>query len=479
MNTIIDTITHKLHTLHSILSSILPIEFITQCPFEHYSEKINRIYNFIDLIIKESQEEQKKIRGNLKCNLNFLNLYLEKEYNYNENIILKKKRKHREYEINLYKDLIFDLQHDLSFNNDSLINKKYNSMSLLNKIDINSNINECSDDLNFIYNRKDLILDDYKNFYDMILSNYNLQEKNRLKYYKKIKIFKDKLNLIMDLDINDKLNNINKQYKELKKIVYERENKLKFLIKEIIFKQNLLNTTFFEDESAFYIDDLNNQNINFLLLDDKNSITNSKVHITNADKSQTFIVKDLLDYNNLSDEHFDKLYMYRAYLDEQYNLKLEEIYTYNVKILNNLLLLFNLPAEKYDMTDEGIKNLKKRINSLKMKESFYVKITDLINKRSNLIQMMNEFEIIASDPKRLFKSSFQLNKEEKFRKNAVPNLIRIENEIISKINEYKLQFGDFIYKGEKYEDILKKENSNRIMNKTVFINKFDSPYKKR
>ncbi|EQB60427.1 hypothetical protein NAPIS_ORF02031 [Vairimorpha apis BRL 01] len=114
-----------------------------------------------------------------------------------------------------------------------------------------------------------------------------------------------------------------------------------------------------------------------------------------------------------------------------------------------------------------------------MKESFYVKITDLINKRSNLIQMMNEFEIIASDPKRLFKSSFQLNKEEKFRKNAVPNLIRIENEIISKINEYKLQFGDFIYKGEKYEDILKRENSNRIMNKTVFINKFDSPYKKR
>ncbi|EQB60483.1 hypothetical protein NAPIS_ORF01948, partial [Vairimorpha apis BRL 01] len=409
MNTIIDTITHKLHTLHSILSSILPIEFITQCPFEHYSEKINRIYNFIDLIIKESQEEQKKFRDNLK--------------------------KHQEYEINLYKDLIFDLQHDLSFNNDSLINKIYNSMPLLNKIDINSNINECSDDLNFIYNRKDLILDDYKNFYDMILSNYNLQEKNRLKYYKKIKIFKDKLNLIMDLDINDKLNNINKQYKELKKF-------------------------------AFYIDDLNNQNINFLSLDYKNSITNSKVHITNADKSQTFIVKDLLDYNNLSDEHFDKLYMYRAYLDEQYNLKLEEIYTYNVKILNNLLLLFNLPAEKYDMTDEGIKNLKKRINSLKMKESFYVKITDLINKRSNLIQMMNEFEIIASDPKRLFKSSFQLNKEEKFRKNAVPNLIRIENEIISKINEYKLQFGDFIYKGEKYEDILKKENSNRIMNKT-------------
>lgn len=92
---------------------------------------------------------------------------------------------------------------------------------------------------------------------------------------------------------------------------------------------------------------------------------------------------------------------------------------------------------------------------------------------------MNEFEKIASDPKRLFKSSFQLNREEKFRKNAFPSLLKIEEEILNKLDDYSKKYG--IYKKDEqiYKEIIKKEIEGRIINKTVFINKFDSPYKRK
>ena len=53
----------------------------------------------------------------------------------------------------------------------------------------------------------------------------------------------------------------------------------------------------------------------------------------------------------------------------------------------------------------------------------------LILTRKMFIQEMLEFEVIASDPRRLFKNSAQLNKEEQFRHSAYPTLLGLEDQI--------------------------------------------------
>ncbi|KCZ73807.1 hypothetical protein H311_05233, partial [Anncaliia algerae PRA109] len=97
----------------------------------------------------------------------------------------------------------------------------------------------------------------------------------------------------------------------------------------------------------------------------------------------------------------------------------------------------------------------------------------------NLKNAMIDFERIASDPKRLFKNSIQLLNEERFRKTAAPNLLKLEKEILEKIESYENEFGVFYLNGN-YKNILNDEINNRIINKSIFImGGFDSPRKKR
>lgn len=67
-----------------------------------------------------------------------------------------------------------------------------------------------------------------------------------------------------------------------------------------------------------------------------------------------------------------------------------------------------------------------------------------LDARSALIDEMKDFEKRASDPSRLFQSSFRLNYEEKFRKNALPDLLRIEHrlfDLLDKFQKSKLVLG--------------------------------------
>lgn len=120
-----------------------------------------------------------------------------------------------------------------------------------------------------------------------------------------------------------------------------------------------------------------------------------------------------------------------------------------------------------------------RINELELKKDSYIEILYLIDKRYLLLKSMNEFEKVASDPRRLFQSSFQLNKEEKFRKSAYPSLLNLEEEISKKIASYNEKYGIFHREGKEYQNILTKEIEGRLVSKTVFINKYNSPYKKK
>ena len=69
-------------------------------------------------------------------------------------------------------------------------------------------------------------------------------------------------------------------------------------------------------------------------------------------------------------------------------------------------------------------------------------IIKLILKRKAFIQKMMEFEVIASDPRRLFKSSVVLNREEEFRKTAYPTLLDLETKIRAELEAFEEKTGE-------------------------------------
>ncbi|KAI9353898.1 microtubule associated protein-domain-containing protein [Obelidium mucronatum] len=94
----------------------------------------------------------------------------------------------------------------------------------------------------------------------------------------------------------------------------------------------------------------------------------------------------------------------------------------------------------------------------------------LIEQRTALLEKMVDFEKSASDPRRLFRSSFQLNEEERFRKTCVPNLLKVEESLRGKMKGFEQeQEKPFIFRGSRYLDVLEKETSERFLNEALFI----------
>jgi hypothetical protein len=182
---------------------------------------------------------------------------------------------------------------------------------------------------------------------------------------------------------------------------------------------------------------------------------------------------------DLSEKSIAKMEEYIEYLGEEQRRLLNEIYERKKDILTSLFEMFGMDMADYERTEEGVEEMTKMIGELESKRELFLLIKSLIGKRVELVDRMNEFEKEASDPRRLFRSSFQLLNEEKFRNSAYPNLIRIEEMILKSIDEYEERFGVFMCGGIGYKECLKREIDNRIVNKTVFINRFDSPSKRR
>ncbi|KAJ3110593.1 hypothetical protein HK100_002990 [Physocladia obscura] len=95
----------------------------------------------------------------------------------------------------------------------------------------------------------------------------------------------------------------------------------------------------------------------------------------------------------------------------------------------------------------------------------------LIEQRSQILARMVEFEISASDPRRLFQSSFQLNEEERFRKTCIPTLLKVEEMLRVAIQTFEEEHHhrQFIFRGIQYLPTLEKEISERFLNDALFI----------
>ena len=102
-------------------------------------------------------------------------------------------------------------------------------------------------------------------------------------------------------------------------------------------------------------------------------------------------------------------------------------------------------------------------------------------------QKIKLFEVSASDPRRLFRPSFQLIEEEKFRKTCYPNLFKLESKLIDSIKEYeKNENQEFNFNDERYMITLvpffnkEAEIAHRFINDSVFLTKSSmSPKRKK
>lgn len=175
----------------------------------------------------------------------------------------------------------------------------------------------------------------------------------------------------------------------------------------------------------------------------------------------------------------DRMKKHSAHLKLEQDRLFDQIFGKVKAELFEINKIFGIASDDYPPTEESLDKMRDQINLLLPKKDMFCEIAGLVDKRQLLLQKMTEFEKIASDPKRLFKSSFQLNTEEKFRNTAYPSLLKLEENIFECIDSYEKSFGKFYFGGEEYKTNLKAEIDNRIINRTVFISRCDSPYRKR
>ncbi|CAG8608625.1 25001_t:CDS:10 [Gigaspora margarita] len=99
------------------------------------------------------------------------------------------------------------------------------------------------------------------------------------------------------------------------------------------------------------------------------------------------------------------------------------------------------------------------------------RLQELYAKCAEIYRLMLErqFEKKASDPRRLFQSSFRLLEEEKWRKSCWPNLVRIEDQLVNAcVNYEETERKPFMHESMRYLDNLQSEISERIVNQMFF-----------
>ncbi|KAG0372962.1 hypothetical protein BGX24_012346 [Mortierella sp. AD032] len=131
---------------------------------------------------------------------------------------------------------------------------------------------------------------------------------------------------------------------------------------------------------------------------------------------------------------------------------------------------FREAIEHEDVTYvEKMERIQAEIEGCRTRYSKSGPVYKLMMTRSNHIERMIAFEQTASDPKRLFQSSFQLVEEEKFRRRAFPTLLKLENTLLDAIVKFEKEHEQsFMYEGLPYLETLQAEIENRHVNETVF-----------
>lgn len=451
-------IQEKLENLFEAINQIAPVnELISHC-CDGNSPYVEDLLRVLDALInKASVEKENYIKEieSLESNIilyseqlnlpsidipDFENLGLRREFLKNEHAKITDSRNKVAEEIRLLIKSINELSRELNCNEETP-NKDQNFV--ICHTDNNQSQN--------ISNENQMSNETFKNYkIDHLFENISIKALEALKAEKqilqlKIKHLEAERQSFYDVitDLNKKLNKkteftyseniceLRKQMEQLKKEFQKRKNDFEGILEEIKKRERLLN--------------LENRIIEYSL--DTSSIENA------------------LKYNN--------------FLINEQNRLFDEIYERTSKQLIEIYNVLGKESIDYPKTEDSLVEMRRQLDKYENAKEKHDDIVEFLKKRKGLLIRMTEFEVLASDPRRLFKSSFQLNTEEKFRNSAYPSLLKIEEALFDRIDFFEESYGPFVHDGIPYKAILKHEIDNRIINRTVFISRCDSPFRKK
>ncbi|KAJ3323376.1 carboxypeptidase C prc1 [Boothiomyces sp. JEL0866] len=186
-----------------------------------------------------------------------------------------------------------------------------------------------------------------------------------------------------------------------------------------------------------------------------------------ADQALNVDYENLGQYKQLRDE-----------LDSQWQMKMRDRISSLLHETEELWEKCSSPKEHQERivnqitpyTLNSVTILETELQAMQSRYKSTKKIIDLVHKRADLLNRIKQFEITASDPKRLFQPSFQLLEEEKFRKTCFPSLLKLEGELKISIELYQQNGNEFRYKDFTLHT-LNQEIAMRFINTSVFVMK--------
>ncbi|CAG8504127.1 9216_t:CDS:2 [Diversispora eburnea] len=158
-------------------------------------------------------------------------------------------------------------------------------------------------------------------------------------------------------------------------------------------------------------------------------------------------------YGELKTPMEERIQLFDDNMDEEY---LEKFTAQLVDLWDKCLV----PQYELESADEVYELLSQEVSRLQELYAKCAKIYRWMLERRALIEKMIEFEKKASDPRRLFQSSFRLLEEEKWRKTCWPNLVKIEDKLINACVAYE--------ETERKPFMHEREISERIVNQMFF-----------
>ncbi len=496
----VQEIENNLKELLRILNKQIPIKFVDKHPFDIFSDSLHKINNSIleEIFMHEQNEEAliKKVEL-LKKEQDTLRDILNQSESIKHDVVVD----NYHIEINRLENINIQLKSDIDSTRNAIEKikeevKEY--LELLNSDDID--LNKKHDDFEGEENENNLA-EDKININEQLKSirTHNVTFLNILRDYEENRNLVSIYNLMNDLKIS------------LKQEIEEKEKLREYFYKEIVNMGKLLKIKiqFDYNEDIFKLQKMVKSYKDKL---ETNKQKYREIMKSIEQRKKIFSGVDDIDTTEFeliySDKYLEMMYDYENKLRIKQKENIQKIFLNSVENLLKLYKIFHIELDgdknvNIEGEGENIKNLfpekllkiskvefnsifgkslievVEKINEIIMdldeKREIFIEIENIVIGRKELIKLMEEFEVKAKDPKRLFRSSFQLNKEEKFRKTAYPNLLAMEKNILDYCERYRKNFGlDFFYEGVIYMDFLKKEISNRVISKNIFINKFFS-----
>lgn len=423
-NSYLGEIQRRLEALYDILREITPSRQIKEHPFHAHPRYMSQIAGFIDSVIEQARHEKEALMLEVKDLENKLHMYCAQLH-----IPEPKIGANAVNNLSLLRELLLNEVERVS-----LVRRKIQTEIEVLKNEIRQ-VRDClgmsSDDdssntevsLDVVSALKDKLND--------LNAEKDSMESKRQAYYDEIESIGRAIKRTIVFSFEEKIYDLKSMAESMRSEVSARSDRLDGLLKEVRRRESYLSLS----------------------------------------------PKELPD--SLDDENMESIVSYNEHLKSEQSRLFDEIFDKTRAELVQICEIFGIKAEEYERNEASLDSMRVQVESLVPKKEKFIEISERIQRRRALLDKMTEFEKIASDPKRLFKSSFQLNTEEKFRNSAYPSLLKMEESLFEMIDSYERQFGKFVYEDREYRLALKNEIENRIINKTVFISRCDSPYRKK